>query len=81
MINFFEFLFNFFIFCRYLSRQHAEEDEDEHALEGVGDGEQVGSEGGLVKDVQHSKGPGGSQHKQQRHGTAGARPRGRRGNF
>lgn len=35
----------------YLSGQHAEEDEDEHPLEGVGDGEQIGSEGGLIEDV------------------------------
>lgn len=61
---------------RYLSGQDAEEDEDEHALEGVGDGEQIGGEGGLVEDVQHSKGPGGSQHEQQGYGTAGAGPAG-----
>lgn len=60
----------------YLSGQDAEEDEDEHALEGVGDGEQIGGEGGLVEDVQHSKGPGGSQHEQQGYGTAGAGPAG-----
>lgn len=61
----------------YLSGQHAEEDEDEHALEGVADGEQVGGEGGLMEDVQHSQGPGGSQHEEQGHSTAGARPAGR----
>lgn len=60
----------------YLSGQDAEEDEDEHALEGIGDGEQIGSEGGLIEDMQHSKGPGGSQHEQQSHGTAGTGPGG-----
>jgi len=57
----------------YLSGQDAEEDEDEHALEGVGDGEQVGGEGGLVEDVDHAERPGGPQHEQQRQGPAGAR--------
>lgn len=38
----------------YLSGQDTEEDEDEHPLEGVGDGEQIRSEGGLMEDVQHS---------------------------
>lgn len=37
-----------------LSGQDTEEDEDEHPLEGVGDGEQIRSEGGLMEDVQHS---------------------------
>lgn len=60
----------------YLSGQDAEEDEDEHALEGIGDGEQIGSEGGLIEDMQHSKGPGGSQHEQQSHGTTGTGPGG-----
>ena len=64
------------LLCSYLSGQHAEEDEDEHALEGVGEGEQVGSEGGLVEDVQHSEGPGGPQHEQQGQGSAGTRPEG-----
>lgn len=65
----------------YLSGQDAEEDEDEHPLEGVGDGEQIGSEGGLVEDVQHSKGPGGSQHEQQGHGTTGTGPGGDNDDF
>lgn len=60
----------------YLSGQDAQEDEDEHPLEGVGDGEQIGSEGGLIEDVEHSKGPGGSQHEQQGHGTTGTGPGG-----
>lgn len=59
---------------RYLSGQHAEEDEEEHPLKGVADGEQVGSQGGLVEDVQHPKGPGDSQHEEQGHGTTGAGP-------
>lgn len=59
---------------RYLSGQHAEEDEEEHALKGVADGEQVGSQGGLVEDVQHPEGPGDSQHEEQGHGTTGAGP-------
>lgn len=57
-----------------LSGQHTEEDKDEHALESVSDGEQIGGEGGLVEDVQHSKGPGGSQHEQQGQGTTGTGP-------
>ena len=65
----------------YLSGQDTEEDEDEHALEGVGDGEQIGSEGGLIEDVQHSKGPGGSQHEQQSQGTTGAGPEGHNTDF
>lgn len=59
---------------RHLSGEDAKEDEDEHPLEGVGDGEQIGREGGLVEDVQHSEGPGGSQHEQQGHGAAGTGP-------
>lgn len=66
---------------RYLSGQDTEEDEDEHPLEGVGDGEQIGSQGGLVEDVQHSEGPGGSQHEQQSHGTAGTGPEGDSADF
>lgn len=62
------------VFLLNLSGQDAEEDEDEHPLEGIGDGEQVGSEGGLIEDVQHSQGPGGSQHEEQSQGTAGAGP-------
>ena len=58
----------------YLSGQHTEEDEDEHSLKGVCEGEQVGSEGRLMENVQHSKGPCGAEHKQQSHGTAGAGP-------
>lgn len=30
-----------------------------------------------MEDVQHSEAPGGSQHEEQGHGTAGARPAGR----
>lgn len=59
-----------------LSGQNAEEDEDEHALEGVSDGEQIGSQGGFIKDVQDPEGPRGPQHKQQGHGPTGARPEG-----
>lgn len=66
---------------RYLSGQDAEEDEDEHPLEGVGDGEKIGSQGGLIEDVQHSEGPGGSQHKQQSQGTAGTGPEGDNADF
>lgn len=60
----------------YLSGQDAQEDEDEHALEGVGDGEEIGSEGGFVEDVQHAEGPGRSQHEEQGQSTAGTRPGG-----
>lgn len=49
---------------RYLSGQHAEEDEYEHSLEGVGDGEQISRQGRLVENVQNSKGPGGAEHEQ-----------------
>ena len=60
----------------YLSGQDAEEDEDEHALEGVGDGEQVGGQGGLVEDMEQAKRPGGPQHEQQGQGPAGTGPGG-----
>lgn len=58
----------------YLSGQHTEEDENEHPLEGVGDGEQIGSEGCLIENVQDSKRPGGTEHKQQSQGTTGTGP-------
>lgn len=55
----------------YLPGEHAEEDEDEHSLKGVCDCEQIGGERGLMENMQHSKGPGGAQHKQQSEGAAG----------
>lgn len=57
-----------------LSGQHTEENENEHPLEGVGDGEQIGSEGCLIENVQDSKSPGGTEHKQQSQGTTGTGP-------
>lgn len=62
------------VFFLDLSGQDTEEDEDEHPLESIGDGEQISSEGGLIEDVQHSESPGGPQHKQQSQCTAGTRP-------
>lgn len=63
----------------HLSGQHTEEDKDEHPLEGVGDGEQVRSEGGLVQDVQDPEGPGGPEHEEQSEGPAGTGPGGEGG--
>lgn len=57
-----------------LSGQDTEEDEDEHPLEGVGDGEEVGGEGGLVKDVEHAERPGGSENEQQGESPASTGP-------
>ena len=62
------------VFFSHLSWQDAEEDEDEHALEGVGDGEQVGGEGGLVEDVEQAERPGGPQHEEEGQGPAGTGP-------
>ena len=41
------------------------EDEDEHALEGVEDGEEVGHDDGALVDVHQTKGPGQAQQTQE----------------
>lgn len=58
----------------YLSGQHTEEDEDEHPLESVGNGEEIGCEGSLVENVQHAKCPGGAQDEQKGKGTTSTGP-------
>lgn len=40
-------------------------DEDEHALEGVEDGEKVGHDDGALVDVHQAKSPGQAQQTQQ----------------
>lgn len=57
-----------------LSGQHTEEDEDEHPLESVGNGEEIGCEGSLVENVQHAKCPGGAQDEQKGKGTTSTGP-------
>lgn len=44
------------------------EDEDEHALQGVEDGEEVGHDDGALVDVHQAEGPGQAQQTQQGYG-------------
>lgn len=50
---------------RYLFLQHTVEDEDEHPLQGVEDGEQVGHDHRALVDIHQAKGPGQAQQAQQ----------------
>ena len=45
------------------------EDEDEHALEGVEDGEQVGHDHRALVDVHQAEGPGQPQQAEQGEGS------------
>lgn len=45
----------------YLLLQHTVEDEDEHSLQGVEDGEQVGHDHRALVDIHQAKGPGKAQ--------------------
>ena len=60
----------------YLFLQEAVEDEDEHALEGVEDGEEVGRDHRGVADEEEAEGPGKAQQAEQREGAHHPRPEG-----
>ncbi len=49
----------------YLLLQSTVEDEDEHALEGVKGGEEVGHDDGALVDVHKAESPGQAQQTQQ----------------
>lgn len=49
----------------YLLLQGTVEDEDEHALEGIEDGEEVSHDYGVLIDKQKAESPGQPQQKQQ----------------
>lgn len=53
----------------YLLLQHAVEDEDEHPLQGVEDGEEVSHDHRALVDVHEAEGPGQAQQAQQGDGT------------
>lgn len=53
----------------YLLLQHAVEDEDEHSLQRIEDGEQVRHDHRALVDVHKTKGPGEAQQTQQGDGT------------
>lgn len=48
----------------HLLLEYAVEDEDEHALQGVEDGEEVGHDDGALVDVHQAEGPGQAQQTQ-----------------
>ena len=50
------------------------EDEDEHALEGVEGGEEIGHDDRVLVDKEQSKGPGETQQKQQSDGPQSPGP-------
>ncbi len=52
----------------YLLLQHTVEDENEHALKGVEDGEKVGHDHGALVDIHQAKGPSQAQQAQQGNG-------------
>lgn len=52
----------------YLLLQHTVEDEDEHPLQGVEDGEQVGHDHRALVDIHQAKGPSQAQQAQQGNG-------------
>lgn len=49
----------------YLFLQGAVEDEDEHALEGVEGGEEVGHDDRVLVDEEEAEGPGQTQQEEQ----------------
>lgn len=53
----------------HLLLQYAVKDEDEHALQGVEDGEQVGHDDRALVDVHQAEGPGQAQQTQQGYGS------------
>lgn len=58
----------------HLLLQYAVKDEDEHALQRVEDGEQVGHDDGALVDVHQAKGPGQAQQTEQGDGPDHPRP-------
>ena len=50
------------------------EDEDEHALQGVKDGEEVGHDARALVDVHQAEGPGQAQQTEQSDGPNHPRP-------
>lgn len=63
----------------YLLLQHAVEDEDEHALQRVEDGEEVGHDHRALVDVHEAEGPGQAQQAEQGDGADHPGPGGTRG--
>ena len=63
------------MFC-YLLLQCTVEDEDEHALEGVEGGEEVGHDDCVLIDKEEAKCPRQPQQKQQSNGPQSPRPNG-----
>lgn len=58
----------------HLLLQYAVKDEDEHALERVEDGEEVGHDDGALVDVHQAESPGKAQQTQQGYGSDHPRP-------
>lgn len=53
----------------HLLLQYAVKDEDEHALQGVEDGEQVGHDDRALVDIHQAERPGQAQQTQQGYGS------------
>lgn len=73
------FCLSFFQFVSpHLLLQYAVKDEDEHALQGVEDGEEVGHDDRALVDVHEAESPGQAQQTQQGYGSDHPRPARRR---
>lgn len=57
--------------------QHAVEDENEHALQGVEDGEEVGHDHRALVDVHQAEGPGQAEQTQESDGADHPGPAGK----
>lgn len=57
------------LWLTYLLLQDAVEYEDEHSLQRVEDGEEIGHDDGALVDVHQAKGPGQAQEAEQRNGS------------